>query len=59
MLQIVCGWKKIPDTYFHTLGAEDAMQFHREVCPRDRLGKVPSARKPRGRNGQISRPGRL
>ena len=31
VLQIVGGWTKIPDTYFRTLGAEDAVQFHRQV----------------------------
>ena len=39
VLQIVGGWRKIPDTYFRTLGAEDAQQFHRQVSPGDRLGK--------------------
>ena len=56
VLQIVGGWKKIPDTYFRTLGAEDAMEFHRQVSPGDRLGRMPSARKTRGQNG---RPGSL
>ena len=45
VLQIVGGWRKIPDTYFRTLGAEDAKQFHRQVSPGDRLGKAPRARK--------------
>ena len=45
VLQIVGGWKKIPDTYFRTLGAEDAMEFHRQVSPGDRLGRAPSARR--------------
>ena len=59
VLQLVGGWKKIPDTYFRTLGAEDAMEFHRQVSPGDRLGRMPSARKSRGQNGQNRRPGRL
>ena len=42
VLQTVGGWKKIPDTYFRTLDAEDAMEFHRQVSPGDRLGKAPS-----------------
>ena len=33
VLQIVGGWKKIPETYFRTLDAEDAMEFHRQVSP--------------------------
>ena len=31
VLQLVGGWREIPDTYFRTLGAEDARQFHRQV----------------------------
>ena len=41
VLKIVGGWKKIPDTYFRTLDAEDAMEFHRQVSPGDRLGRAP------------------
>ena len=52
VLQIVGGWKKIPDTYFRTLGAEDAMEFHRQVSPGDRLGRAPTARKARRDPGQ-------
>ena len=33
VLQIRGGWKKIPDSYFRTLGVEDAMEFHRQVGP--------------------------
>ena len=47
VLKIVGGWRKIPETYFKTLGEEDAIEFHRQVSPGDRLGKAPSAR-----NGQ-------
>ena len=47
VLQIVGGWKKIPDTYFRTLGAEDAIQFHRQVSPGDRLGKPPTVKRAR------------
>ena len=52
VLQIVGGWKKIPDTYFRTLDAEDAMEFHRQVSPGDRLGKAPSARRARQQHGR-------
>ena len=45
VLQIVGGWRKIPETYFRTLGAEDAQQFHRRVSPGDRLGQTSAARK--------------
>ena len=52
VLQTVGGWKKIPDTYFRTLDAEDAMEFHRQVSPGDRLGKAPSARRARQQHGR-------
>lgn len=42
VLKIVGGWKKIPETYFRTLGEEDAIEFHRQVSPGDRLGKATS-----------------
>ena len=45
VLKIVGGWRKIPETYFRTLGEEDAREFHRQVSPGDRLGKAPSARR--------------
>ncbi len=38
VLQIVGGWKKIPDTYMRTLGYEDAEKFHRQISPADKLG---------------------
>ncbi len=47
VLKIVSGWRKIPETYFKTLGEEDAIEFHRQVSPGDRLGKAVS-----GRNGR-------
>ena len=45
VLKIVGGWRKIPETYFRTLGEEDAIDFHRQVSPGDRLGKATSARR--------------
>ena len=42
VLKIVGGWRKIPETYFRTLGEEDARQFHRQVSPGDRLGRAAS-----------------
>ena len=59
VLQIIGGWKKIPDTYFRTLGAEDAMQFHREVSPGDRLGKTPTARNRKKQFGEDQARGKL
>ena len=45
ILKIVGGWRKIPETYFRTLGEEDAVEFHRQVSPGDRLGREVSSRK--------------
>ena len=45
VLEMIGGWRKIPDTYFRTLGAEDARQFHKQVSPGDRLGRAPAAHK--------------
>ena len=53
VLKIVGGWRKIPETYFRTLGEEDAIDFYRQVSPGDRLGKATSAR----RTGQRPWPG--
>ena len=33
VLKIVGGWRKIPGTYFKTLGEEDAIEFHRRSAP--------------------------
>ena len=55
VLQLVGGWRKIPDTYFRTLGAEDALEFHRQVSPGDRLGRAPSSRRAGDRGRQRGR----
>ena len=55
VLQLVGGWRKIPDTYFRTLGAEDALEFHRQVSPGDRLGRAPSSRRSGDRGRQRGR----
>ena len=49
VLQIVGGWKKIPDTYMRTLGYEDAEKFHRQISPADKLGDGLDTGKRRGR----------
>ncbi len=41
VLEIVGGWRKIPETYLRTLGDEDARRFHHQISPGDRLGKMP------------------
>ena len=40
VLMLNAGWKKkVPETYFRTLGASDVARFHREMSPGDRLGQ--------------------
>ena len=55
VLKIVGGWKRIPETYFRTLGEEDAIEFHRQVSPGDRLGRTASSRKARQQGRQRGR----
>ena len=55
VLKIVGGWRKIPETYFRTLGEEDAREFHRQVSPGDRLGRAPLLRKAANRGRQRGR----
>ena len=55
VLQLVGGWRKIPDTYFRTPGAEDAREFHRQESPGDRLGRAPSSRRAGDRGRQRGR----
>ena len=59
VLKIVGGWREIPETYFKTLGEEDAREFHRQVSPGDRLGKAASSRKARQQLGRGQTRGRL
>ena len=59
VLQIVGGWRKIPDTYFRTLDQEDAQQFHRAVSPGDRLADGARAGISKRRRGQSKPKGRL
>ena len=59
VLKIIGGWKKIPDTYFKTLDAEDAQYFHRQMSPGDKLGKTPSSRVARLRQGRSHPRGKL
>ena len=59
VLKIVGGWRKIPETYFKTLGEEDAIEFHRQVSPGDRLGKTASSRGTRRPSGNGKSKGKL
>ena len=39
VLEIEGGWKRIPDTYFATLGEKHAAAAHQRMSPADRLGQ--------------------
>jgi integrase/recombinase XerC len=64
-LRTIGGWRRIPDTYFRTLDAEDAARVHRQLSPGDRLAEqlrgssrnrgkrgLPGRKKPLGRQGK-------
>ncbi|MCY4364933.1 MAG: tyrosine-type recombinase/integrase [Chloroflexi bacterium] len=51
VLKIIGGWKKIPDTYFRTLGFDDAAEFHRKMSPGDRLSQQTRTRRKKGPGG--------
>ena len=38
-LRIIGGWRRIPDTYFRTLDAQDVARAHRQLSPGDRLAQ--------------------
>jgi len=38
-LRIAGGWRRIPETYFRTLGTEDVARAHRQLSPGDRLAE--------------------
>lgn len=38
-LRVIGGWIKVPDTYFRTQSAEDAVAMHRQRSPAGRLAK--------------------
>lgn len=51
VLMLAGGWKRIPETYFRTLGAEDVARVHREISPGDRLGRAQTAQNRQRKQG--------
>lgn len=47
ILMLAGGWKRIPETYFRTLGAEDVARFHRQISPADKLKQSQRAQRPK------------
>jgi site-specific recombinase XerD len=39
IIEMVGGWRRIPATYFRTLGDDDAAAMHQDVSPADRLAE--------------------
>ncbi len=37
MIRRIAGWRKIPDTYFRTLSAEDMAKTYKQISPADKL----------------------
>ena len=37
MIRRIAGWRKIPETYFRTLAAEDMARVHKQMSPADKL----------------------
>ena len=53
VLMLNAGWKKkVPETYFRTLGMDDVTRFHREISRGDRLGQGNGLGKPGRRPGK-------
>lgn len=48
-LRIVGGWRRIPETYFRTLGIEDVARAHKQLSPGDRLAEQLPGRSHSGR----------
>ena len=52
VLMLAGGWKRIPETYFRTLGAEDVARVHREISPADRLGRAEAVQNRQRKQGK-------
>ena len=37
MIRRIAGWRKIPDTYFRTLAAEEMARTYKQMSPADKL----------------------
>lgn len=55
ILKNIGGWKKIPETYFRTIGFEDAQAAHKGISPGDRLSHRPSSRIRNGDPGTVDK----
>ena len=56
-LRIVGGWRRIPETYFCTLGAEDVARAHQQLSPGDRLAEqIRGHSRKRGKTGSLVQP---
>ena len=49
VLEVIGGWRRIPETYFRTLRTEDAVEEHRRISPADKLQESQRAGIGRGR----------
>ena len=54
-LRVIGGWKKIPETYFRTQSAEDAVAMHRQRSPAGRLARKTSTDRRRTPGGEKPR----
>lgn len=53
-LKILGGWRKIPETYFRTMGYEDAAAFYRSMSQGDRMSQQTPSRRRGGRGSDAS-----
>jgi len=59
MIRRIAGWRKIPDTYFRTLAAEDMARTYKQMSPADKLWGSRQEPKRRQRQGQRKPRGKL
>lgn len=51
VLMLAKGWKRMPETNFRTLVAEDVARVHRDFSPGDRLGHDQTAQNRQRKQG--------